>query len=527
MKSLIAATLFLVIFTLAACDPETPDDEFTADDIAPASTAFQEDVDVCYQIFPISYADSTSDGDGDLMGIVENVEYLSEDLGVDCVWLNPINPSPSYHKYNVRDYYDIDETFGDMDDFETFAETMEEHDIKIVKDLVINHTDFGHIWFRRSREDEGDMRDWYSWRDEPGHNWHEYNGEYYYGSFWDQMPELNFDNPDVRERVYHIAEYWLERGVDGFRIDAARHIYDDHQYPDDVDTTQENVDFFREFNAEIKNIDEDAFIVGEIWSESERYVSQYYEGMDSAFNFKFADEIVGAISNDRDNGAIEGLIDSRNAYEEVREDYIDSVFLSNHDQRRIMNAFQYNEDRAKLAAHVLMTMPGISWIYYGEEIGMSGSGSDPEKRQPFVWETDSPYHAEGVMDGHHDSIAGWDDHNQDLPGAYEQLEDEDSLLNTYIELIELKQTRDVLGNTSSISALETDSNAFMAYERGGGDDRYLVVHNLNAQERTTPFQADSYDIVYTSHDAEIEEDITMQGRSTVILDVEGDASLIE
>ncbi len=528
-KYLILLTLAFVAVVASACetDPTEPEDRFSPDEIAPSSSVYGENIDVCYQIFPIAYADSTGDGDGDLTGIAENAEYLSETLGVDCVWLNPFNPSPSYHKYDVTDYYGIDPAFGDMDDFEAFMDVMDEHDILVIMDFVINHTSFNHVWFQRSRAGEDDYRDWYTWADDlsdyPGTaGWHEYEGEYYYGSFWDQMPELNYEHEPVREEIYRIAEFWINKGISGFRIDAAKHIYDHNQYPEGTDTQTKNVEFFKEFNAHIKNVDEDAFIVGEIWSESDQYLSNYYAGMDSAFNFKLATEIKEAVNRGRHNDVIDTLNASRASYESVRDDYIDSIFLSNHDMNRVMNTFSMSEERAALAARILFTLPGISWVYYGEELGMSGSGADPEKRQPFIWGEDNPYNTVGTYGTGHGSIRHWDDYNAQLPGVEEQLEDDGSLLNQYIELIDLKRSHAPL-SSGTLETVDTGSDRFMAYTRSGEQTTYLVLHNMDSNERTTPHNLNEYTIVYDSHDFNDTGDaFELSPRSTIVLDI-GDA----
>jgi len=524
----------VLIFTLAACpEDEDPDDELDPDELRPSSPHFKEDVHTCYQIFPISFADSTGDGDGDLQGVIDNVEYLSEDLGVDCVWFNPFNEADSYHKYDVTDYYGIDETFGDLETFEELASTFEEHDIEIIMDFVINHTSKNHLWFQRSADDIDDYRDWYTWatheeieEDYPGWDgWYQEGDEYYYASFWDMMPELNYESEDVRETIYDLATYWLDHGVDGFRIDAAKHIYDVNQYPEDTDVYSKNIEFFREFNAHIKDHDEDAFIVGEIWDYSDDYIADFYEGMDSAFNFKFSDELLSAINTGRDQDVIETLIETRSTYEEVREDFIDSIFLSNHDMNRVMSQLG-EEGKSRLAANILLTLPGLAWVYYGEELGMTGSGEDPQVRQPFIWGEDNPYNTTGVEHGGHQAIAAWDDHNKELDGVEEQLADEDSLLNTYIDLIELRG-EDNLYRDGSLRQVDSDSE-LLTYEREHDGRRVLAVHNLSHNTRTTPHNLDDPDVLHASEDYDLtDESLELEGYGSLILEIDEEADLTE
>jgi len=530
----IGLLLFMLIFILSACRLfiDAPDKET----MRPSSPVYKEDIDVCYQIFPIAFADSTGDGDGDLMGIVENITYLSETLDVDCVWLNPINPSPSYHKYDVTDYYTIDETFGDLDDFKVFMETMAENDILVIMDFVINHTSFNHIWFRRAREEpDGPYRSWYSWMSaeemaehHTTEGWHELDGHYYYGSFWDQMPELNFENEDVRETIYAIAEYWLDLGVSGFRIDAARHIYDRNQYPLEVDTLQKTIDFFVEFNDHIKAVDENAFILGEVWSEQATYVADYFEGMDSTFNFQLASEIKRSVMTSSHNGLVDTLLDAHHAYGAVRSDYIDSIFLSNHDMDRVKSDFDRNPGRAALAARILFTLPGIAWIYYGEELGMTGVSPDPDRRQPFIWGEDNPYNTEGSPSPGHHAIGDWDAYNAALDGVEAQLADPDSLLNTYIDMIALKKTHAPLfGGT--LHSVETEDASFLVYRRSDEDTHYLVIHNLSQIDKTTTIDVADFTTIHHSHDYTYENGtLTMAPLSTLIIEVEdGTVSLLQ
>ena len=543
-KSILIILLLLFSFTLAACreteDPNDNDDNGDNDivngnddewkvqyDIVESSNKFYENVDTCYQIFPISYADSTGDGKGDFMGIVENVEYLSETLGIDCIWLNPFNPSTTYHKYDVTDYYGIDSDFGSMEDFDVFIETMHDHDILVLMDLVINHSSFDNPWFINSRRGEdASKRDWYTWNDLDDRDafpstegWHAYGGSYYYGSFWDRMPEFNYDNPEVREEMHNIAEFWLEKGIDGFRIDAARHIYDQNQYPRGTNIRRESIDWFREFNHYVKQVNPDAFVVGEVWTSDAQYVAGFYEGMDSNFNFRFSEDIITTLQDGRDRGIIENLLDSRSRYSESRDDFIDSVFITNHDQDRIMSELSGDVDKARQAAHILLTMPSIAWIYYGEEIGMTGEKPDPSIRQPFIWDNDGTYSPEGVQSGW-DAIHEWDEHNLELDGVAEQLDDEDSLLNSYIELIQLRREHAPLGARASLETVDDSDNRLLSYLRSDGESTYLIIHNLSRLDRSFDYNF-TYELIHASHPLITDDngEITLEPLSTIILDV--------
>jgi len=533
-RILLTISLFLLAFTLTACkgEPEPTDNPDPGPDMSwkidyemvDSSPAFLEDVSVCYQIFPISWADSNNDGYGDIKGITENLDYLSNTLGIDCIWINPVNLSPSYHKYDVVDYYSIDPQFGTLEDYEELLDASNQAGVKILMDLVINHTAYSNPWFIDSMSSkDSEYRDWYVWNDLTDRTkypsksgWSYSNGEFYYASFWSQMPELNFDNQEVRLKIEDIVEYWLEKGVDGFRIDAAKHIYDNNEYPAGTPTLRENINYFRSLNAFAKSINPNAFIVGEIASPQPAFIDNFYEGMDSAFNFDFAESIIYSLNAGYDSNTIGGLIEARDLYGDVRSDYIDSIFLSNHDQDRFMNKISHNIDKAKLAAQIMMTLPGISWVYYGEEIGMTGIGAHENIRQPFVWGDNNLYNTDGKIGG----ISSWDDLNGSLDGVYEQLLDNDSLLNVYIEMISLKTSNDVL-KYGDLAEISNSNNRLMTYTRTYDGTTYLVVNNMSSTAKTVDTNIETYSIIYQSDSITYDQtNITFEPYSTTIFEVD-------
>ena len=532
------ALVFTLIITLVACGETSNDDD--NNEMLATSEALKDN-DVCYQIFPISFADSDDDGYGDIQGIIDNVDYLVNTLDVDCVWLNPINPSPSYHKYDVVDYYDVDSRFGTIQEYITLVEVLNDNDVDILMDLVINHTSYDHPWFEASRnpnhEEYEKYRDYYVWNDfeNSEENYPTQNGWYdhdqrdakYFASFWDQMPELNFDNPDVRQEIKDIASFWLDDiGVDGFRIDAARHIYDKNEVPVRTDYRGKNIDWFIEFNDYIKSVDENAIMLSEIWLNSSAVIANYLEGMDTTFNFQTAENIIEAVGSTQANDMVSELVAARGHYGEVREDFVDSIFLSNHDQNRVMGAFNEDADKARLAANILFTLPGTSWIYYGEELGMNGSndpGKDEDVRQPFKWSASSVYNPEGG----HTGISEWNEHNSALDGMNEQLNDEASLLNHYLELIQLKKGNSVLTD-GTFEDTETFDSDVIAYLRSEGDTTYLVIHHLGKAESDIEHALENYSIVYSSSDVtENDGSFTMDAHSSLVIDVSGEDTYIE
>jgi alpha-amylase len=511
--ALLLLTLFSV--SLAACQTTTTTTLSTSTrttrdtswkvvyDAAPTSPDFKDNVSVCYQIFPIAWADSNGDGYGDFNGIAENIDYLADTLQVDCIWMNPFNPSPSYHKYDVTNFYEVDPQFGTMADLEHLLSVAHDNGIRVLMDYVINHTAYTHPWFvNSSMGPSSSYRDFYVWNDLkdraafPSRSaWYLNNGSYYFASFWSQMPELNYDNQAVRTEIKAIATFWLNKGIDGFRIDAAKHIYDTAEYAIGTPTLLENINWFKEFNDHVKSIDPDALVLGEVYVLSSAFVANYYEGMDSAFNFDFADKLIYSAIAGYDSTALSSLIAGREAFALKRTDPIDSLFLTNHDQDRVADRLGHNPDKLKLVNRVLMTMPGIAWIYYGEELGMSGVKPDSQIRQPFKWDGErSAYVTSAKPNG----IAAWTTYNQSLLGVDAQLiVGSGSILESYKTIIGLRQQNEVLRKGDLVAA-DNPNNRLMAYTRTYEGVTYLVIHNFSASSQTTMHNLTTMNLVWTS-----------------------------
>lgn len=403
---------------------------------------------VFYEIFVRSFKDSNGDGIGDFKGIIEKLDYLNDgdpdtknDLGVGGIWLMPINPSPSYHGYDVTDYYAVNPDYGTMDDFRQLLAEADKRDIKIIIDLVVNHTSTEHPWFKESRDPASVYHDWYVWSDTDPKTigpwgqsvWHRNasNGMFYYGVFWGGMPDLNYDNPDVSAEMMNISKYWLEEvGVDGFRVDAARYLFAEGYAQQDTPST---ITWFKEWRDFYKNINPEAFTVGEVWTDLQ-VIARYAGGLDSLFMFDLADDIVNGIYSPSPARIIE-------SYQDVLSFFPDndfSTFLSNHDQKRVMNVYGGNLDKAKLAAYVYLTGPGIPFIYYGEEIGMTGNKPDELIRTPMQWTAEQN---SGFTEG-----SAW----QKVNGDYSEINvasqdiDPDSLLNFYRDMVTLRKEHPAL-----------------------------------------------------------------------------------
>ncbi|MCH5160797.1 MAG: hypothetical protein J1G04_02085 [Clostridiales bacterium] len=442
-----------------------------------------------YQIFIASFKDSDGDGMGDLRGIIEELDYL-ERLGVDVLWLTPFQTSTNYHGYDIKDFFSVDSRFGTLADYRELVYKVHKKGMKIVMDFVLNHTSQSNPWFVKSQNltkeeaadgTEIDYRQFYSWINKAKYDslsvadqaqWHgDAHGYYFYSSFSADQPELNYDYQPVRDAILDVCNYWMAFGLDGFRLDAVKHIYmvnelkgvgkspsgaagttpgsdviSDGSYSHDV---KRNINFYREFNYKLKKNYPNAFVVGENLDGYNLRTARYYEGMDSQFEFNTyyagrgfaairginkvskAGQVQQGQSLDQSSmgSAFNDYIRGYNAFKGVNPGFIGGQFTSNHDLPRARNRMALSgsdgseTDRYADIANgnnttvindsynalylyyaFLMTLPGVTWTYYGDEIGMLGvmettvrTGStdtvndaidheDRIYRQPMKWE---------------------------------------------------------------------------------------------------------------------------------------------
>lgn len=431
---------------------------------------------VFYEIFVRSFYDSDGDGIGDFNGITEKLDYL-QDLGIKGIWLMPINPSPSYHGYDVIDYYAVNPDYGTMDDFKRLLEEARQRDIKIIMDFVMNHTSTKHPWFQSALTPGSPYRDWYVWSEiDPGYlgpwgakAWHRAsNGGYYYGIFWDQMPDLNYANPAVREEMNKITKFWLEEvGVDGFRLDAVRYLVEEDNRLAD---SPANLSYLEEWGEYYRSINPQAFTVGEAWTDNTN-VRKYTEtdrGLNSAFNFDLS--VAMGKLNAGNTTAFTFVLQTT-----VRDfpDQDNANFLTNHDMPRVMNVLGNDkEQKARLAAGILLTMPGIPFIYYGEEIGMSGAKPDELIRTPMQWDNLS---GAGFTSG-----TPWQAVNADFitVNVANQLGDPNSLLETYRTFIHLRNEHAAL-RVGQTYVPNSSHSKVAAYLRVVNDEVLLIVFNIS------------------------------------------------
>ena len=339
-------------------------------------------VDNWYEIFVYSFADGDGDRIGDFRGATEKLEYV-KDMGFGGIWLMPIHPSPSYHKYDVTDYYAVDPLYGTLEDFQAFLDRAHALGIRVIIDLVVNHTSNEHPWFQSAMADESSpYRDYYRFSREARAGYNPLpDGWYFESRFVSTMPDLNLDNPAVREEIASVMRYWLEMGVDGFRLDAVTSYY--------TGDKSANIAFLRWLNETAKSIRPDCFLVGECWDSLYTIADYYDSGLDSFFTFPVAQGggyIASILGKDvQKKGESLG-----NVVELLQRELGDvwlSPFLGNHDTVRIAQALGYHTPTAiKMAAGLLAMMNGSVFVYYGDEIGMIGAENDPQKRLGMFWD---------------------------------------------------------------------------------------------------------------------------------------------
>jgi len=460
---------FLLI-GIVSCKPS--EEEVIPTDIVDLSLIYPQN-DVYYEIFVRSFADSDADGIGDLNGITQNLEYL-EDLGVTALWLMPINPSPSYHGYSVTDYYDIESDYGTLEDFQNLIDQAALLDIDIIIDLVINHTSDQHPWYLSARSSTAsEYRDYYVWQ----------NGTAY-ESFVGGMKDLNFENEAVIDEVKDIMDFYLDMGVHGFRIDAAKHLIESNN------AMLDNALLIFDLNQHIKQKDPNSFLVSEVFDYNYEFTTDYYIGSDSLFNFSAAANIWDKIGygNNRTQ-FVTNLKRAYNDFRDIRPEFVDSPIIGNHDVDRIASMGGFNTyntlEKISLAARVLLTLPGSPFIYYGDELGMKGYRYegynmigygvvyDEYRRQPFLWGDQTKQTTWLPSDGSNDST----------DNLAVQETNQNSLFNLYKEMIQIRKDNPALMYGNYFEAYVNNTSNIQGYLRYFMDDNVeqavLVLHNLS------------------------------------------------
>jgi glycosidase len=448
---------------------------------------------VFYQVFVRSFQDSDGDGIGDFNGLASRLDYLNDgdpdtdtDLGVDAIWMLPITHSPSYHGYDTVDYDRGDPEYGTDADFDRLVAEAHKRRIKVISDLVVNHSSSQHPWFiQANRSVDNRFHDWYVWRqDDPGWTqpwsasltWHKSRRLplYYYGLFWGGMPDLNFENPEVRAEMIAIAKRWLSRGLDGFRLDASRHIIEAGEETKAAGSPETH-EWWIEFAREVRKEHPGTIFVGENWTTVDEvapfFGDEPFTQLDMNFNFDLAAALVGGPRDDTPGLIQMTLCDVADYYPAHA---LDATFLTNHDMIRVATQVRRPE-RARLAASLLFTLPGVPFVYYGEEVGLvNGPGDeDPEKRTPMPWTDDG-----GFTTG-----TPWMVNRKADPelNVARQQADPGSLWHHYRALIDLRKKNAALsrGGYRPLDVSGDGSGSAIAWERYAEDERLVVVANFS------------------------------------------------
>ena len=438
-----------------------------------------------YEIFIYSFCDSDGDGIGDLQGVISKLDYLQE-LGVNGIWFMPIHPSQSYHKYDVRDYYDIDPQYGTMADFEELMAECQKRDIHVITDLVLNHTGNDHEWFVTACEylkslpagaepnaEECKYVEYYSFSREPGNGWHAIDGSewYYEGMFSPHMPDLKLDNENVLSDIRDIMQFWFDKGVSGFRLDAAKEFYSG--------SISKNVEVLNWIQTTATELKPDAYLVAEVW-EDFGAITKYYESqITSIFNFAFGNtggkliQVLRAAGNPGTVSTFATALEKADAaYLGANPNYIDAPFLSNHDVGRIAGFCSYDPLKTKLAGAMNLFMSGSAFIYYGEEIGMPGSGNDPSKRAPFYW------------NDARDNGTTTPPPECELPEEYPfgsleaQRNDDASLWNYYRQAVAIRQALPAISHGRTTCETELNVGCVSAFRKTWEDKEVIILMNI-------------------------------------------------
>jgi alpha-amylase len=438
---------------------------------------------VCYEVFVRSFYDSDDDGVGDLNGLIAKLDYINDgdsnvqgDLGAQCIWLMPIVASPSYHGYDATNYYRVNPEYGSNDDFKRLVTEAHRRGIAVLVDMVLNHASNEHPYFKDALlNPNSPYRDWFRWSPTNPEAtgpwgqqvWHRSptRDEYYYGIFWEGMPDLNYENAAVREEAKKIASFWLEEmAVDGFRLDAIPYLVEEGAR---LSGTAGTHALLRDYAAHTRAAAPKVFTIGEVWDSTGAMLPYYPDQLDAHFAFELSDAILAAVSTGSAKDLLTGYLRLQRELPAHRW----SPFLRNHDQTRTLTVLGGDVARAKLAAALLLTLPGLPFVYYGEEIGMTGDKPDPRLRTPMHWDR-SP--AAGFTRG-----TPWEPLHPDSFTANVEVQNADqrSLLNLHRRLIHLRAQNNALAS-GELKPLVASNDAVAAYLRRSDDGVVLVVANL-------------------------------------------------
>ncbi len=451
-----------------------------------------------YEIFVYSYCDSDGDGIGDIQGLISKLDYLNDgdnstdtDLGINGIWLMPIAQSTTYHKYDVVDYTSIDSEYGTMEDFQQFIEECHARGINVIIDLVINHSSSQNMWFQEACNyiiglngkepsvEECKYFDYYNFTQEKDSGVYYPVGDsgwYYEAQFGSEMPDINLESELVRAEFAEITQFWFDKGVDGFRLDAVGEYYSGN--------TTRSVDALSWFVDMVKSQKEDVYLVGEAWDVQTVYSQFYASGIDSMFNFDFSQQS-GTIANAiKKTSACDASVFGRKVeklqenFGQYNENYIDAPFYTNHDTGRSAGYYagEFGPAQTKMAIAMNQFMSGASFIYYGEELGMKGAGRDENKRAPMQWSSDTA--AEGMCNG----PAAMEEVTMKYGSLEEQQSDPLSIYNYTKQVLRYKNMYPEIAR-GSVDFIEEISTAdICVFKKQWQEESILIIYNISENE---------------------------------------------
>ncbi|MES2436740.1 MAG: alpha-amylase family glycosyl hydrolase [Patescibacteria group bacterium] len=500
---------------------------------------------VVYQIYPWSFKDSNGDGIGDIQGIIEKLDYLNDgtekSLGVGAIWLSPIYKSPMKdYGYDISDFYAIDSRFGTMEDFYDMTVEAHRRGIRVIMDFVTSHTSSEHPWFTESRSSKNNpKRDWYVWRNpkpdgSPPNNWisvfggpawtyDEFTGQYYLHHFLKDQPDLNWRNPEVREEMKRILDFWMHRGVDGFRVDAISHFIEDAEFRDNPlnESYREGKDHpyskylhkYSKDQPELKEVVE--LLCDTLDNHEEKFVvSEAHLGVKDLVNvYKYSQKKIHApfnfnLINMRWSAhAYKKFIDSFDAL--LGEDEIPTYVLGNHDQPRL--ASRVDSKRARTLAMLLLTVKGMPFIYYGEELGLKSVKIPQHKlKDAFSIQTSKKHSSRDPertpMQWNEEKYAGFSYAEPWLPlsrtykenNVEKQQKDSTSMFSLYSKLIHFRNNSQALIE-GSYKSLSTVSKKVYAYIREYKDEKILTILNFSKDSVTESFDFSKAEIICSTY----------------------------
>ena len=449
--------------------------------------------EIFYQVFVRSFYDSDGDGIGDLKGVIQKLDYLNDgnaqtttDLGVTALVLMPVFSSSTYDGYATVNHLEIDPDYGTLQDLKELIAVAEQRGMRIILDFPINHTSNQHSWFSKAASaDPGSFKDWYIWKKEnPGSYspyggplWHAAANEFYYALFGPLKPDLNFTNEAVTTEIKNISEYWIkEIGVHGFRMEGAGALIESGP---NIMFTQENLDWWRDYFSFVRKLDPAFMLIGDVPGLSSIADPYADDRLDLCYEYELSSAIFSGIKNQAASTVREKMIDVINRYPSFQW----GIFLTNQFQNRTIEILNDTE-QAKLAASILLTLPGVPFLYYGEEIAMSGSGSGEEIRRPMQWS--------GSVQAGFTSGSPWYPLNSDYPKVNVAVQENDSrsVLNHYKQVIQIRKNSLALKRGSFEPVRSTDPRVF-SFMRIVNSEIMLVIHNLSGSTISNPTLSNS------------------------------------